>query len=101
GLPRSSCEQHHDRSRLDGVPRRLDGYLAAWLAQVLRRFSARVDYPRPMRGRTLLNSERQRLPIRVDHHVDVLISLRDAAQIERVGLEFAVTRRQGAGRGPY
>src|SRR5262245_23265188 len=57
-----------------------DGLLRPRLGDVARALPGRVDHPPPLAGEPLLDAERQRFPVGVDHHVQVTAPGRAAVQ---------------------
>ena len=62
----------------------------SWLTKVLRARQTRIDHPPPVRYLTFLDSEREIVPIGIDHDVEIVVLLRRTR--ERKGQTMRVMR---------
>ena len=90
-----SAHQHYDRPCRNRAGRCFDRLFISRLQDVVRAVPARVDDAPPLVPVFFLNHERQRFPVRVDHDVQVGITLRGTVQTHRKTMRMVGQIRNG------
>jgi hypothetical protein len=70
------ASEHGNRASLQLVSGRCGTRCSGAIRKVVRRIQCRVDDSFPFATSALLDDELQRLPVGIDHHVDIVIVLR-------------------------